>query len=48
MPGPIAPGGDVFLVAAVRTPIGRFGGAFVDVPATTLGGHAIRAAGKRP
>ena len=44
MPGPIAPGGDVFLVAAVRTPIGRFGGAFVDVPATTLGGHAIRAA----
>ncbi len=35
---------DVLIVSAVRTPIGRFGGAFADVPATTLGGHAIRAA----
>jgi acetyl-CoA C-acetyltransferase len=35
---------DVLIVSAVRTPIGRFGGAFADVPATILGGHAIRAA----
>jgi acetyl-CoA C-acetyltransferase len=47
MPGHPAPGGDVYIVSAVRTPIGRFGGAFVDVPATTLGGHAIRAAVER-
>jgi acetyl-CoA C-acetyltransferase len=47
MPGPSASGGDVFIVSAVRTPIGRFGGAFADVPATTLGGHAIRAAVER-
>lgn len=38
---------DVFIVSAARTPIGRFGGAFVGVPATTLGGHAIRAAVER-
>ena len=38
---------DVLIVSAVRTPIGRFGGAFVDVPVTTLGGHAIRAAVER-
>jgi acetyl-CoA C-acetyltransferase len=36
--------GDVFLVSAVRTPIGKFAGAFVDTPATELGGVAIRAA----
>ena len=36
--------GDVFLVSAARTPIGKFGGAFADTPATTLGGVAIRAA----
>jgi acetyl-CoA C-acetyltransferase len=47
MPGPTAPGGDVFIISAVRTPVGRFGGAYVDVPATTLGGHAIRAAVER-
>ena len=47
MPGSTAPGGDVFIVSAVRTPVGRFGGAYVDVPATTLGGHAIRAAVER-
>jgi acetyl-CoA C-acetyltransferase len=32
------------LVAGARTPIGKFGGAFKEVPATSLGAHAIRAA----
>ena len=32
------------IVAGARTPIGRFGGAFRDVPAVRLGAHAIRAA----
>ena len=32
------------LVAGARTPIGKFAGAFKEVPATTLGAHAIRAA----
>jgi len=32
------------IVAGARTPIGKFGGAFKDVPAVTLGAHAIRAA----
>src|SRR5256886_400509 len=32
------------IVAGARTPVGRFGGAFKEVPATTLGAHAIRAA----
>jgi acetyl-CoA C-acetyltransferase len=41
------PNGDVFLVAAARTPIGKFGGSLADVPATTLGGIAIRAAVER-
>src|SRR3954462_6888843 len=36
--------GGVFLVSAARTPIGKFGGAFVDTPAVELGGVAIRAA----
>ena len=36
-----------YVVSAVRTPIGRLGGAFTDVPATTLGGIAIRAAVER-
>src|SRR6476660_651005 len=31
------------IVAGARTPFGKFGGAFKDVPAVTLGGHAIRA-----
>jgi acetyl-CoA C-acetyltransferase len=39
--------GDVFLVSAVRTPIGKFGGGFADTPATALGGVAIRAAVER-
>jgi len=39
--------GEVFLVSAARTPIGKFGGSLADVPATTLGGIAIRAAVER-
>ena len=38
------PSGDVFIVSAARTPIGKFGGALSAVPATELGGVAIRAA----
>ncbi|MGH2406944.1 MAG: thiolase family protein, partial [Candidatus Limnocylindrales bacterium] len=41
------PNGRVFIVSAARTPIGKFGGSLVDVPATTLGGIAIRAAVER-
>jgi acetyl-CoA C-acetyltransferase len=41
------PNGKVFIVDAARTPIGKFGGSLVDVPATTLGGIAIRAAVER-
>jgi acetyl-CoA C-acetyltransferase len=36
--------GHVFVVSAARTPIGKFGGALAAVPATELGGIAIRAA----
>ena len=35
---------DVVLAAAVRTPIGKFGGAFKDVKATDLGAVALREA----
>ena len=38
------PNGQTFLVSAARTPIGKFGGALAGVPATMLGGVAIRAA----
>lgn len=38
------PNGQTFLVSAARTPIGKFGGALAGVPATSLGGVAIRAA----
>jgi acetyl-CoA C-acetyltransferase len=41
------PNGNVFLVSAARTPIGKFGGALASVPATTLGAVAIRAAVER-
>ena len=41
------PSGAVFIVSAARTPIGKFGGSLADVPATTLGGIAIRAAVER-
>jgi acetyl-CoA C-acetyltransferase len=36
--------GNVYLVSAARTPIGKFGGALAGVPAVELGGVAIRAA----
>src|SRR6188474_3583356 len=39
--------GEVFIVSAARTPIGKFGGALNTVPATDLGGVAIRAAVER-
>ena len=39
--------GGVFIVSAARTPIGKFGGALSTVPATELGGIAIRAAVER-
>ena len=39
--------GGVFVVAAMRTPIGKFAGSLAEVPATTLGGIAIRAAVER-
>ncbi len=41
------PNGNVYLVSAARTPIGKFGGALSAVPATELGGVAIRAAVER-
>ena len=39
--------GEVFIVSAVRTPIGKFGGSLAETPATTLGGVAIRGAVER-
>ena len=41
------PSGHVYLVSAARTPIGKFGGGLAGVPATELGGVAIRAAVER-
>ncbi|HEY5641024.1 MAG TPA: acetyl-CoA C-acetyltransferase [Dehalococcoidia bacterium] len=38
---------EVVIAGAVRTPIGTFGGSFVDTPATTLGAVAITEALKR-
>ncbi len=38
---------DVFIVSAVRTPIGRYGGAFRSLPAVELGGLVVRAALER-
>lgn len=38
---------DVFIVSAVRTPIGKFGGAFKDLSAVDLGAHAIKSAIER-
>src|SRR5688572_4517291 len=37
----------VYIVSAVRTPFGSFGGALKDVPATKLGAAAIKAAIER-
>src|ERR1041385_9001266 len=42
-----SPNGQVFLVSAARTPIGKFGGALSTTPAVELGGVAIRAAVER-
>jgi acetyl-CoA C-acetyltransferase len=41
------PNGQTFIVSAARTPIGKFAGALAAVPATQLGGVAIRAAVER-
>ena len=41
------PNGHIYLVSAARTPIGKFAGALSAVPATELGGVAIRAAVER-
>jgi acetyl-CoA C-acetyltransferase len=41
------PNGQTFIVSAARTPIGKFGGALASVPATQLGGVAIRSAVER-
>ncbi|MBA2487952.1 MAG: thiolase family protein [Chloroflexi bacterium] len=41
------PSGQVFIVSAARTPIGKLGGSLADIPATALGGIAIRAAVER-
>jgi acetyl-CoA C-acetyltransferase len=38
---------EVYIVSAVRTPIGAFGGAFADVSATKLGAAAIKGAVER-
>jgi len=38
---------EVYIVSAVRTPIGSFGGALKDVPATMLGAVSVRAAVER-
>jgi len=43
----VGPNGRVFIVSAMRTPIGKFGGALSTVPAVELGGVAIRAAVER-
>ncbi len=39
--------GQVFLVSAARTPIGKFGGAYIETPAIDLGATAIKAAVER-
>ena len=41
------PNGQVFIVSAARTPIGKFAGSLAETPATTLGGIAIQAAVER-
>ncbi|HEY8199467.1 MAG TPA: acetyl-CoA C-acetyltransferase [Candidatus Limnocylindrales bacterium] len=47
VPTSAGPNGQVYLVSAARTPIGKFAGGLADVPATTLGGIAIHAAVER-
>ena len=41
------PNGQVYVVSAARTPIGKFGGALANTPAVELGGVAIAAAVER-
>ena len=41
------PNGHVYIVSAARTPIGKFGGGLAGIPATELGGVAIKAAVER-
>ena len=43
-PNSSGPNGNVYIVSAARTPIGKFGGALSTTPAIELGGVAIRAA----
>jgi acetyl-CoA C-acetyltransferase len=38
---------EVYIVSAVRTPLGSFGGIFADIPATKLGAIAVKAALER-
>ena len=38
---------DIVIVSAARTPIGKFQGAYKDLPATDLGAFAVRAAVER-
>lgn len=47
MPDSTHPNGQIFVVSAARTPIGRFGGALSTTPAPVLGGVAIRATVER-
>ena len=35
---------EAVIVAAVRTPVGNFGGQLNDIPATQLGAYAVEAA----
>ena len=35
---------EVYIISAVRTPLGSFGGVFADVSATDLGASAIKGA----
>jgi acetyl-CoA C-acetyltransferase len=44
---PTGPNGRVYVVSAMRTPIGKFGGGLASVPAVDLGGVAIAAAVER-
>src|SRR5665213_1756112 len=38
---------EVYIISAVRTPIGSFGGSLKDIPATKLGATAIKGAVER-
>jgi acetyl-CoA C-acetyltransferase len=46
-PSDLGPNGQVYIVSAARTPIGKFGGALSNTPAVELGGVAIAAAVER-